>query len=166
MLFYTGIVRTASNIAGSYVNNIDGRRRQLRILKDLVDESILVLSNGDDISNFGKLMREAWDSKRSLSNKVSNPEVDEMYDQALSAGAVGGKLTGAGGGGFMLLFAPPEAHSKIRRRLNKLIYVPFKFDFAGSQIIFFDSEEDYSDIEKDRSKQSIQSFQELSCGQM
>ena len=166
MLFYTGIVRTASNIAESYVNDIDSRRRQLRIMKDLVDESISILSNGDDITSFGKLMREAWDSKRSLSDKVSTPHVDEMYDQALSAGALGGKLTGAGGGGFMLLFAPPSVHRKIRDRLNKLIYVPFKFEYSGSQIIFFDPEEDYADIEKERSNQSVQAFQELSCGQM
>jgi len=164
MLFYTGIVRTASNIAESYVNDIDSRRRQLRIMKDLVDESISVLSNGDDITSFGMLMREAWESKRSLSDKVSNHQVDEMYDQALSAGALGGKLTGAGGGGFMLLFAPPSTHDKIRVRLNKLIYVPFKFEFSGSQIIFFDPEEDYADIENERSAQSIQAFQELSCG--
>ncbi|MBL7224535.1 MAG: kinase [Desulfobacteraceae bacterium] len=166
MLFYTGIIRTASNIAESYVNDIDSKRRQLRIMKDLVDESISILSNGDDITSFGKLMREAWDSKRSLSDKVSNPHVDEMYDQALSAGALGGKLTGAGGGGFMLLFAPPSVHREIRDRLNKLIYVPFKFEFSGSQIIFFDPEEDYADIEKERSNQSVQAFQELSCGQM
>jgi len=166
MLFYTGIVRTASNIAESYVNDIDNRRRQLRIMKDLVDESLSILSNGDNITSFGKLMREAWDSKRSLSDKVSNPHVDEMYNQALSAGALGGKLTGAGGGGFMLLFATPSVHREIRDRLNKLIYVPFKFDSSGSQIIFFDPEEDYADIERDRTKQSIQAFRELSCGQM
>jgi len=161
MLFYTGIVRTASNIAESYVNDIDSRRRQLRIMKDLVDESISVLSNGDDITSFGKLMREAWDSKRSLSDKVSNPQVDEMYDQALSAGALGGKLTGAGGGGFMLLFAAPSVHHKIRERLNKLIYVPFKFESSGSQIVFFDPEEDYSSLEKERAKQSVRAFEEL-----
>lgn len=161
MLFYTGIVRTASNIAESYVNDIDSRRRQLRIMKDLVDESISILSNGDDITSFGDLMQEAWDSKRSLSDKVSNPQVDEMYKQALSAGAIGGKLTGAGGGGFMLLFAPPSVHREIRERLNKLIYVPFKFEFSGSQIVFFDPEEDYSSLEKERAKQSVRAFEEL-----
>lgn len=166
MLFYTGIIRTASNIAESYVIDIDSRRRQLRIMKDLVDEGLSILSNGDDITNLGKLMREAWDSKRSLSTKVTNTQVDELYNQALSAGALGGKLTGAGGGGFMLLFIPPSEQKNVRQRLSKLIHVPFNFEFSGSQIIFFDSEEDYADIEKERSKQSIQSFQELSCGQM
>jgi len=161
MLFYTGIIRTASNIAESYVHNIDSKRRQLRIMKDLVEESISVISNGDDITSFGKLMREAWDSKRILSNKVSNSQVDEMYEQALSAGAIGGKLTGAGGGGFMLLFAPPSAHREIRKRLNKLIYVPFKFEFSGSQIIFLEHEEDYSDVENERGKQKIKAFQKI-----
>ena len=130
-------------------------------MKDLVDEALSILSNGDEITSLGKLMREAWDSKRSLSNKVSNPQVDEMYNQALSAGALGGKLTGAGGGGFMLLFAPPAAHSEIRNRLNKLIYVPFKFEFSGSQIVFWDPEEDYSQIEKERENYPIKSFKEM-----
>ena len=91
--------------------------------------------------------------------------VDEIYNEALDAGAIGGKLTGAGGGGFMLLFVPPGEQKKVRKRLNKLIHVPFNFEFTGSQIIFFDSEEDYADIEMERSMQSIQSFQELSCVQ-
>ena len=146
------------------MNNIDGKRQQLRIMKDLVDESISILSNGDNIVSFGKMMREAWDSKRKFSNKVSNPQVDEMYAQALSAGAIGGKLTGAGGG-FMLLFAPPSEHREIKKRLNKLIYVPFKFEFSGSQIIFLDHEEDYSDLEDERNKQSIQAFKELGHSQ-
>lgn len=161
MLFYTGIIRTASNIAESYVNNLESKRRQLRIMKDLVDESITLLSNGGEIVDFGQLMREAWDAKRSLSARISNPEVDEMYEEALSAGAIGGKLTGAGGGGFMLLFAPPSAHYEIRRRLNKLIYVPFKFEYSGSQIIYFDHEEDYVELENERAKQKIRAFREV-----
>lgn len=165
MLFYTGIIRTAQNVAQSYVNNLDEKRRQLRIMKELVEESIAVLSNFDDIRHFGELMHEAWLSKRGLSQMVSNTQVDEIYKEALDAGAIGGKLTGAGGGGFMLLFVPPGEQKKVRKRLNKLIHVPFNFEFTGSQIIFFDSEEDYADIEMERSKQSIQSFQELSCVQ-
>lgn len=165
MLFYTGIIRTASNIAESYVNDIDDRRRQLRIMKDLVEEGISILSNSEDIKSFGELMHEAWLSKRSLSSKVSNASVDEIYDQAISAGAKGGKLTGAGGGGFMLLFAPPSVQERIKQKLNKLIYVPFKLEFSGSQIIFFDSEEDYSFLEKERGYQQIGAFRELEDNQ-
>lgn len=161
MLFYTGIIRTASNVAESYVNNIENKRQQLRIMNDLLKESITVLNKGKNITGFGELLHEAWQAKRSLSNKVSNPNVDEIYNQAIAAGAIGGKLTGAGGGGFMLLFVPPEKQMKVREKLKGLIYVPFKFEFSGSQIIFFSRQNDYSVLEKERAKQSIQTFQEL-----
>ncbi|MDI6761915.1 MAG: kinase [Thermodesulfobacteriota bacterium] len=161
VLFYTGIKRTASNIAESYVNDMEGRKRQLRIMKDLIEESISILNNGEDISGFGELLHEAWQAKRSLSSKVSNSHVDEIYEEAISAGAIGGKLTGAGGGGFILLFVPPSRQGEVRERLNKLIHVPFKIEFSGSQIIFFDSEEDYSAEERDRACRPIRSFQEL-----
>jgi D-glycero-alpha-D-manno-heptose-7-phosphate kinase len=161
MLFYTGIKRTASNIAESYVNGIEEKRRQLRLMKDLVEESTTLLNSGQDLRGFGELLYEAWEAKRSLSSRVSTAYVDEIYDQAISAGAIGGKLTGAGGGGFLLLFVPPSRHKEVKERLNKLIYVPFKFEFYGSQIIFYDQEEDYSAEEKARASQPIQAFQEL-----
>jgi D-glycero-alpha-D-manno-heptose-7-phosphate kinase len=163
MLFYTGIKRTSADIAESYVNDMEARRRQLRIMKDLIEESISILNNGDDLRGFGELLHEAWQAKRSLSAAVSNSLVDEIYASAVSAGAVGGKLTGAGGGGFMLLFAPPSRQKEIRERLNTLIHVPFKIEFSGSQIIFFDSEEDYSREEKERASCSIESFRELAA---
>ena len=162
MLFYTGIQRTSSNVTESYVNDMEARRRQLRIMKDLIEESISILNNGDDLCGFGELLHEAWQAKRSLSATVSNSFVDQIYESAISAGAIGGKLTGAGGGGFMLLFAPPSRQKEIREKLNTLIHVPFKIEFSGSQIIFFDSEEDYSREEEDRAARSIQSFQEMS----
>lgn len=161
MLFYTGIKRTASNIAESYVNDIETRKRQLRIMKDLLKESISILNSGQDITGFGELLQEGWKAKRSLSSSVSNSDVDEIYDQAISAGAIGGKLTGAGGGGFLLLFVPPSRQKRVRKKLNKLIYVPFKFEFSGSQIIFFDRQEDYSTLEKERDSQPIRAFEEL-----
>ncbi len=161
MLFYTGIKRTASTVAQSYVNGIDDRRRQLRVMKDLVDESIGILNGGQDLTGFGELMHEAWQEKRALSSSVSNPEVDELYDRALSAGAIGGKLTGAGGGGFLLLFVPPSRQDEVKEKLNGLIHVPFKFEFSGSQIIFFDREEDYSAEEREREAHPVRAFREL-----
>ena len=163
MLFYTGIKRTSADVAESYVNDMEARRRQLRIMKDLIEESISILNNGDDLCGFGELLHEAWQAKRSLSPAVSNSFVDEIYASAITAGAVGGKLTGAGGGGFMLLFAPPSRQKEIREKLNTLIHVPFKIEFSGSQIIFFDSEEDYSREEKERASRSIESFRELAA---
>jgi D-glycero-alpha-D-manno-heptose-7-phosphate kinase len=155
MLFYTGIKRTSSNIAESYVNNIDNKRRQMRIMKDLVEEGLSVLNSDRDILEFGELLNEAWNIKCSLSGKVSNSYVDEIYNETISAGAIGGKITGAGGGGFMLIFAPLSSQQKIRERLRNLIYVPFKFEFSGSQIIFCDAEEDYSALERARFSQEI-----------
>ena len=159
MLFYTGIKRTASQIADSY--DLTGKRQQLRLMLDLVKESLSILNSDQDLMNFGKLLHEGWQAKRSLSASVSNPHVDELYDLAISVGAVGGKLTGAGGGGFMLLFVPPDRHQAVREKLDKMIYVPFNFESSGSQIIFFDREEDYAAEERIRAGQPIPAFQEL-----
>lgn len=165
MLFYTGIKRTAANVAASYVNGIEQRKRQLRIMKDMVQESIAILSSGQDLVGFGELLHEAWQAKRTLSAQVSNPEVDALYEEALGAGAIGGKLTGAGGGGFLLLFAQPERHAEIRERLDQLLCVPFQFELSGSQIIFFDPQEDYSDLERARASRSPVVFRELALAQ-
>ncbi len=161
MLFYTGIKRTASDIAGSYVTDLDAKRRQLRIIKDLVEESIAILNSNQPLTGFGELLHEAWQAKRSLSDKVSNPEVDDLYATARTAGAIGGKLTGAGGGGFLLLFVPPAQQQEVREKLSKLIHVPFKFEFSGSQIIFFEPQEDYSELDKSRASENIAAFREL-----
>lgn len=161
MLFYTGIKRTAASVADSYVHDLEARKRQLRIMKDLVDEGLSVLNSGHNIEGFGELMHEAWLSKRSMSSSVSNHEVDDLYQAALSAGASGGKITGAGGGGFLLLFAAPHLHDRIKESLNKLIHVPFSFDYTGSQIIYFQHEEDFSGAEKERGGQIITPFREL-----
>jgi len=164
MLFYTGIKRTASNVADTYVTEIDSRRRQLRLMKDLVDESISILNSRHDLTSFGELLHEAWQAKRSLSATVSNPEVDELYDCALSAGAIGGKLTGAGGGGFMLLFVPPERQELVRASLTNLIHVPFRFEFSGSQILFADTEQEYRKEEEAQARQPLRRFRELDAG--
>jgi D-glycero-alpha-D-manno-heptose-7-phosphate kinase len=161
MLFYTGIIRTASDVAKSYVEDIGAKRRQLRIMKDLVDEAISVLTSGQDICIVGQLLHEAWLAKRSLSAQVSNPQVDDLYSAAQGAGALGGKLTGAGGGGFLLLFVPPESQDSVKQALRKLIHVPFKFEPAGSQIIFYEPGQDYSAQEEERSLQIIEGFREL-----
>lgn len=162
MLFYTGIKRTASDVAESYVRSLDQRKRQMRIMKDLVDEAISILVNGSDFNEFGLLLHEAWQEKRSLSARVSNPVVDEIYENARRAGALGGKITGAGGGGFMLFFVPPEHQERVREALRGNIYVPFRIDNTGSQIIYFQEEEDFSVLEKDRIESSLSRFRELS----
>lgn len=161
MLFYTGIKRTAADVAQSYVPTIESKKRQLRIMKDLVDESLNLLNCSENLLGFGELLHEAWLAKRSLSASVTNNEVDQMYEAARAAGAIGGKITGAGGGGFLLLFVPPERQAAVRQALNTLIYVPFRFDYNGSQIIYFQHEEDYSHIESERNGREIKAFREL-----
>jgi D-glycero-alpha-D-manno-heptose-7-phosphate kinase len=150
LLFFTGVRRTSSEVAQLHVQNLESNRRALRILKDLVDEALSVLEGGQDLHAFGELLHEAWLAKRSLSAAVSSSEFDELYQSALGAGAVGGKLTGAGGGGFLLLFAPPDRHEVLRQKLARLIHVPFRFEFSGSQIIFYDPEAEYVDEERAR----------------
>jgi D-glycero-alpha-D-manno-heptose-7-phosphate kinase len=127
LLFYTGIARTASDVARSYITRLDRCKTQLHVMKELVDEGIDILASGMDIRAFGDLLHEAWETKRSLSSQVSNIEVDALYERARAAGALGGKLTGAGGGGFLLLFVPPEQHASMIQAMDRQIHVPFAF---------------------------------------
>ena len=159
VLFYTGVTRTASAIAQSY--GLQNRERELRRLSEMVTEGIAILASRRDIHEFGELLHEAWQAKQALSPLVSNSHVAEMYEAARSAGAIGGKLLGAGGGGFMLLFCPPEAQPVVREKLAGLIHVPFNFEFSGSQIIYFEPDADYSQEEKLREARPPEPFQEL-----
>lgn len=161
MLFYTGIKRTSSDVQEKFVNDLEAKKRQLRIMKDLVEESISILNSNQDIKNFGELLHEAWDAKRGFSAAVTNSDVDNIHAEAISAGAIGGKITGAGGGGFLLLFVPPERQRAVKERLNKFVHVPFTFEFSGSQIIFADADADYSAEEIARVFQPIHAFREL-----
>ncbi|MET0385951.1 MAG: kinase [Polyangiales bacterium] len=161
MLFYTGIKRTASDVAATFTDKLDERETQLRAMSQLVDEAIALLTSDDDILRFGRLLHTAWRTKCSLSSTIGHPKIQSMYDAARSAGAIGGKITGAGGGGFLVLFAPPAHQAAIREKLKKLLLVPFKFEFSGSQIIFFTPEPDYSGAERDRAEHPIAPFREL-----
>lgn len=106
----------------------------------MVDKALHVLSDSGNIRQFGELLHESWMYKRSLSKQVSTHEIDQIYERALQAGAIGGKLIGAGGGGFMMLFVAPEQQPAVRAALSHLIYVPFRFDYTGSQIIYYHPE--------------------------
>ena len=160
MLFYTGIKRTASDVASSFVNNLQQKEKILKTMRGLVDEAVTLLGSGADIREFGQLMNENWKLKQSLGAKISNPMVEGYYEGAMSAGALGGKLTGAGGG-FLLLFVPPSCRTKVREKLDKLIHVPFQFEFSGSQIIFHDPDQNYAVEERFRAKQTVGDFREL-----
>jgi len=164
LLFYTGIKRTASEVASSYAVSMEEHASLLTRMHDYVEQSCAILNSGRSLTAFGELLHQAWQAKRALSDKVSNARVDALYDEARKAGAIGGKLLGAGGGGFILLFVPPEKQAKVRKQLNRLIEVPFEFEFSGSQIIFFDREEDFAKHDKARSKRQIEAFSELDAG--
>ena len=146
MLFFTGVNRTASDVAASFVPNIEDKKRQLRVLRDLVEEGMALLSSGSDLSGFGEILHEAWLAKKSLSDQISNSEVDRIYDCARATGALGGKLIGAGGGGFLLLFVPPAKQDDVRQALSGLIHVPFQFEFEGSRVVFYEVDQDYAEI--------------------
>lgn len=137
MLFFTGFSRIASNIAAEQVKNTLLKGKELKAIYDMVPQALDILNSKEDIAAFGKLLDEGWRIKRGLTNRISNSYIDEIYENALSAGALGGKLLGAGGGGFMLIFARPEAQEKIRQRLKRLLWVPFNFENLGSQVIFY-----------------------------
>lgn len=137
MLFFTGLSRNAPEIAQSKIENFKSREAELLRMKQMVDESIGLLQHGNSIEDFGRLLDESWQYKRTLSNKVTTPEVDQIYETARTNGAIGGKLLGAGGGGFLLLFVAPERQALIREKLRHLVYVPFRFENSGSRIVLY-----------------------------
>ena len=148
MLFFSGISRTASEIADTYVNDLNSRRRQLKRMSKMVDEAAQLVRSNTALGEFGELLHESWILKRSLSPVVSNSKVDQAYDTARRAGALGGKLTGAGGGGMLLLCVPPERREMVREKLSGLVHIPFCFEQTGSQIIFRDIQQRYQESEQ------------------
>ncbi|MEI7999388.1 MAG: kinase [Candidatus Omnitrophota bacterium] len=136
MLFFTGFSRTASQIAQHQIRNIPNKKKELTRMYEMVGEALKILQ-GNDLLAFGRLLDDGWKLKRSLSDKISTPEIDNFYDTARRAGAIGGKLLGAGGGGFVLLFVEPSKKAKVRGALKHLLEVPIKFENLGSQIIFY-----------------------------
>lgn len=138
MLCFTGFSRIANEIAKSKIQNFKNREAELLAIRSMVDQALEIL--GDKtiaIEEFGKLLDQSWQFKKNISDKVSSPEIDEIYAAARKAGAIGGKILGAGGGGFMLLFARPEKHAAIRAALSSLVHVAFNFDDSGSRVVLY-----------------------------
>ena len=143
MLFFTGIPRTASEVAKTYVRDLRSRARQLHRMSRMVDEAKTLVCSDGELDNFGELLHESWILKRSLSPAVSNARVDEAYTAAREGGALGGKLTGAGGGGMLLLYVPEDRQAIVRSKLASLVHIPIQFENTGSQIIFRDIQQKY-----------------------
>ena len=137
MLIFTGFSRFASDIAAEQIKNTCERKKELNAMKQMVDHAVEILNGGRDIAEFGKLLNESWQIKKCLSSKISSRELDDLYENALKHGAIGGKLLGAGGGGFMLLFVRPECREKLSDSLKEYLEVKFSFDNEGSQIIYY-----------------------------
>ena len=138
MLFFTGFTRFAPEIAKDKIKNFKNHENELKYMAGMVDESIKILQNKNtSLDEFGALLRESWKYKRALSKKVSTPEIDVIFEEAINAGAIGGKILGAGGGGFAVFFVKPDLQSQVRERLKHLVYVPFKFELSGSRVMHY-----------------------------
>lgn len=141
MLFFTGFSRNASDIAGEQISKTPEKKKELKVMGEMVDEAVIILNrDSNDILDFGRLLHESWEIKRNLTNIISTKDIDKIYEAARKSGAIGGKLLGAGGGGFILLFAEPEIQSKIKEKLKTLVYVPFSFENLGSQVIMYSTQ--------------------------
>lgn len=136
MLYFTGISRFASEIAQTQIEETPNKTKELAQMSDMVTQALNILNSDAPVSDFGDLLHESWILKRGLTSKISNPHIDDIYETARNAGAYGGKLLGAGGGGFMLIFAAPEKQNTIRKKLGDILEIPFSMEYDGSRIIY------------------------------
>ncbi len=137
MLVFTGLSRFASEIAREQIKNTSNKKEELQAMQGMVNCAVDILNKDGDIADFGRLLHKGWQIKKRLSSKISNPLIDSIYETALRNGAIGGKLLGAGGGGFMLLFVPSERRRKVKAGLKNLLEVKFTFENNGSQVIYY-----------------------------
>lgn len=146
-LFFTGFARTASEIAKEQVKETPNRSGELTAMLQMVDEAVDIVSNTRrSLREFGSLLHESWNLKKSLTNKITNPQIDGIYEAGREAGAIGGKLLGAGGGGFMLFFVPPERREALIQKLRGLLCVPFAFSNRGSHVVVYEPEASYESV--------------------
>jgi len=139
MMFYTGLSRYASVILEEQIKKTQDKtiNTELKDIRDMVDEGLSIVCNSDrNIDDFGSLLHKGWMKKRSLSSAISNTFLDDIYEKAMNAGAIGGKLLGAGGGGFFIFYVPAPQQSAVRDALTDLSEVDFKFEDDGTRIIY------------------------------
>lgn len=142
MLFFTGFTRLSSEISKEQESVAKDKTADLLQILDYVDEAQKILvSKSRDLDDFGQLLHETWLVKKSLTQKISNDHLDDIYGIALKHGALGGKLLGAGGGGYFLFYVPKEKQESLKRALSNLIYVPFSFENEGANILYFRPEQ-------------------------
>lgn len=140
MLFFTGFSRFSSDLAVTQEKAMKDKNKELLEMKELVDEAEKILVSGRDLNEFGRLLDYTWKLKRGITSQISNDSIDDLYRKALGAGALGGKLLGAGGGGFLLFYAEKERQPYVRKVLEDLLYVPFKFEDHGTRVLHYTPE--------------------------
>jgi D-glycero-alpha-D-manno-heptose-7-phosphate kinase len=139
MMFFTSFTRSAGKIEEQKLENFAKKAADLNRMYDMVGEGSAILENpATDLNDFGRLLDEAWQRKRGLAAAVSNNDIDEAYTRAIKAGALGGKLLGAGGGGFLLFFVPKARQQAVIRALDPFRHVPFKLERGGSRVALHD----------------------------
>lgn len=141
MLFFTGFSRFSADVQTSTVHVIRDKRAQLMEMLGLVTNAEKILTSETSLDEFGRLLDWTWKLKRGITDKISTSGINELYERAMQAGALGGKLLGAGGGGFLLFYVEPEKQKQVRQALKELMYVPFRFENKGTNIIYFEPEE-------------------------
>lgn len=137
MLIYTGTSRAASEIAADVIANMESKKAILRQMGSMVERALSILNGDASLDDFGRLLHEGWMLKRELGASVTNASIDGIYDVATEHGALGGKLLGAGGTGFMVFYVPPEKQPHVIRALTTCLHVPFKFENEGSSIVYY-----------------------------
>ncbi len=138
MLFFTGFARNASEVAEKQIAATLEKEKELNTMMELSVEGLKRLTNPkQSLDEFGELLNEQWKIKRSLTKHVSNKEIDSIYTAGIQAGALGGKLLGAGGGGFLLFYVPKYRQDSVKSALKSKLFVPFRFEFSGSKIIYY-----------------------------
>lgn len=141
LLCFTGFSRTAENIARSQIKATPKKKKELKMMMEITNHAKEIIYNHKvSVDEFGKLLNEQWFLKKSLTKYISNKDIDNIYNAAMNAGAIGGKLLGAGGGGFLLFYAQKKNHKKIKHSLKDKLFVPFRFEKTGSQIIYYSHE--------------------------
>jgi D-glycero-alpha-D-manno-heptose-7-phosphate kinase len=140
MLFFTGFSRMSSEIADKQKKNTKNKIKELNEMKSLVGDAEKVLTSKCDLNEFGRLLDYSWKLKRGITDEISTNTIDQIYEKALKAGAVGGKLLGAGGGGFLLFYVEKDKQLKVKEALEDFLYVPFEFENAGTRIMYYQPE--------------------------
>lgn len=140
MLFFTGFSRFSSDISKIQESTMKDKSKQLLEMLSLVDDAEGILTSKSDLNEFGRLLDYTWKLKRGITNKISNDSIDNLYAKAIEAGAIGGKLLGAGGGGFLLFYVEQDKQQKVKDAMKDLLYVPFEFENNGTSIIHYTSE--------------------------